>query len=83
MTVVVVDERGRLTIPSELQVRDTKAALIPAGPFMMIIPLPLQPVEASCDWLRSKASRKELKALAEIKARKDAVNRTRKRRQLR
>jgi bifunctional DNA-binding transcriptional regulator/antitoxin component of YhaV-PrlF toxin-antitoxin module len=35
MAVVIVDERGRLTIPSELHVRDTKATLIPAGPFLI------------------------------------------------
>ena len=82
MAVVVIDERGRLTIPSSLQVRDTKATLIPAGPFMIIIPLPTRPVEASSDWLRTKLSRKDLKALAEKQARKDAVKRAKRRKQL-
>jgi hypothetical protein len=82
MAVVVVDERGRLTIPSDFQVRDTKATLIPAGPFLIIIPLPTHPVEASGGWLRTKLSRKELKALAEKQARKDAVKRARRRKQL-
>jgi len=31
MAVVLVDERGRLTMPSDLQVRNTTATLIPAG----------------------------------------------------
>jgi hypothetical protein len=82
MAVVVIDGRGRLTIPSELQVRDTKATLIPAGPFMIIIPLPTRPVDASGDWLRTKLSRKDLKALAEKEARKDAVKRAKRRKQL-
>ena len=79
MAVVVVDERGRLTIPSELHVRDTKATLIPAGPFLIIVPIPSQPLVASSSWLRIKLSNKELKALAEKQARKDAVKRARRR----
>jgi len=82
LAVVVIDERGRFTIPSELQVRDTKATLIPAGPFMIIIPLPTRPVEASGNWLRTNRSRKELKVLAEKAARKDAVKRAKRRKQL-
>jgi len=53
MAVIVIDEHGRLTIPSKLQVRDTKATLIPAEPFMIIIPLPTHIVEASGGWLRT------------------------------
>jgi bifunctional DNA-binding transcriptional regulator/antitoxin component of YhaV-PrlF toxin-antitoxin module len=82
MAVVVIDQRGRLTIPSELQVRDTKATLIPAGPFMIIIPLPSRPVEASGGWLRTDRGRRELKFSAEKQARKDAVRRAKRRRQL-
>lgn len=79
MAVVLVDERGRLTIPSELRVRDTKATLIPAGPFLIVVPIPRQPLEASGSWLHTKLSSKELKALAEKQARKDAVRRARRR----
>ena len=82
MAVVVIDDRGRLTIPSELHVRDTKATLIPAGPFMIIIPLPSHPVEASGGWLRTKRSINELKSLAEKQARRDAVKRAKRRKQL-
>ncbi len=81
MAVVIVDERGRLTIPSELQVRNTKATLIPAGPFLIVIPLPKQPLTVSSSWLRTKLTRKELKALAEKQGRKDAVKRARRRKQ--
>ena len=82
MAVVAIDERGRLTIPSKLQVRDTKATLIPAGPFMIIIPIPTRPVEVSGGWLRTKLSRKELKTLAEKQAGRDAVKRAKRRKQL-
>ncbi len=82
MAVVVVDERGRLTIPSELRVRNTKAALIPAGSFLIIVPVPGQPLDASAGWLPSKLSTKELKILAEKEARKDAAKRAKRRKQV-
>jgi hypothetical protein len=82
MVVVAIDERGRLTIPSELQVRGTKATLIPAGPFMIIMPIPTRPVEVSGGWLRTKLSRKELKSLAGKQAGRDAVKRAKRRKQL-
>lgn len=81
MAVVVVDERGRLTIPSQLRVKDTKATLIPAGSFLIIVPIPSQPLEASANWLQTKIANKELKALAEKQARSDAVKRARRRKQ--
>jgi bifunctional DNA-binding transcriptional regulator/antitoxin component of YhaV-PrlF toxin-antitoxin module len=81
MAVVVVDERGRLTIPSEFDVRGTRATLIPAGPFLIVIPIPRQPLEASAKWLDSKRTRRELKALAERAARGDAVKRAKRRKQ--
>jgi virulence-associated protein VagC len=83
MTVVLVDERGRLTLPSEFRVRDTRATVIPAGSFLVIIPIPRQPLEASASWLQTKLGRKELKALAEKQARRDAVKKARRRKQAR
>jgi bifunctional DNA-binding transcriptional regulator/antitoxin component of YhaV-PrlF toxin-antitoxin module len=82
LAVVVVDDRGRLTIPKEFEVRGTRATVIPAGPFLIVVPIPPQPIEASSSWLESKLSRKELKALAEKAARKDAVGRAKKRKQI-
>ena len=81
MAVVVVDDRGRLTIPRELDIRSTRATLIPAGPFLVIVPIPSRPLEASASWLDTKLSRKELKALAEKAARKDALKRAKRRKQ--
>jgi len=81
MAVVVVDDRGRLTIPSEFDIRGTRATLIPAGPFLIIVPIPSRPLEASASWLDTKLSRKELKALAEKTARKDALKRAKRRKQ--
>jgi len=81
MAVVVVDERGRLTIPSEFDVRGTKATLIPAGPFLIVIPIPREPLETSAKWLGSKLTRKELKVVAERAARRDAMKRAKRRKQ--
>jgi len=75
VSVVTVDERGRLTIPKELGVRGTKAIIIPAGSFFVTIPLPTKPHEKACSWLPSNVERKELKAVAEKSAFENAVKR--------
>lgn len=82
MVVVPIDERGRLTIPKEFAVRATRATVIPAGPFLILIPLPSKPLEASASWLETKGGRSELKALSEESARRDAVRRTKRRKHL-
>lgn len=82
MAVVVVDERGRMTIPKEFDVRATRAAVIPAGSFFIVVPIPSEPLKVAGGWLKTKRDRRELKALAEKAARKDAVERARRRRQL-
>ena len=81
MPVVTVDERGRLTIPPEFRVRGTRATLIPAGPFLIVLPIPSRALEASASWLPTKLSRKELKAIADKAARRDALKRAGRRKQ--
>ena len=80
--MVAVDERGRLTIPKELQVRSISVTVIPAGPFFIIIPIPNRPLESSSKWLDTHRTRKDLKTLAERAARQDAVRRTKRRKQI-
>ena len=82
MTVVTVDERGRMTIPKELGVKKTRAIIIPAGSFFVTIPLPAQPHEHAGSWLPSKRERKELKALAEESALEDSLERAKRRKQV-
>jgi virulence-associated protein VagC len=82
MAVLVVDNRGRSTIPKEFELRDTKATLIPAEPFLIVVPIPRQPLEASASWLDSASSRKELKGMVEKVAREDATGRARRRKQI-
>lgn len=82
MALVSVDERGRLLIPKELGVRGARAIVIPAGSFFVIIPLPKQPSEFAKAWLSTHKGRSDLKAAAERSARKDAIARARRRKQI-
>lgn len=82
MTIVRVDERGRMTIPREIGVRGTRAIVIPAGSFFLTIPLPQSPHEEAKKWLITKKSRRELKNLAEAAAKEDALKRAKRRKQL-
>ena len=82
MSVVTVDERGRMTIPKDLHVKSTKAIIIPAGSFFVTIPLPTKPHEKASSWLPSKLESKELKALAEKSAFENAVKRAKRRKQI-
>jgi bifunctional DNA-binding transcriptional regulator/antitoxin component of YhaV-PrlF toxin-antitoxin module len=81
MAVVSVDERGRLSIPKELGIRTTRAILIPAGSFLVVVPIPKEPSESARGWLRTTKSRSELKTMAERLARREAVMRARRRKQ--
>ncbi|MEM1522242.1 MAG: hypothetical protein QW407_01515 [Thermofilaceae archaeon] len=82
VAVVRVDDRGRMVIPKEFGVRATRAVVIPAGSFLVVIPLPGAPHEKAGGWLTSARSRVELKRAAEEAARRDAVERARRRGQL-
>ena len=82
MAIAVVDEKGRLTLPKKLNIRDTRIIIIPAGSFLILIPIPPKPSEHATNWLKTNKSRRELKELAEKTALKDAVERTKRRNQL-
>lgn len=82
VAIVRVDERGRMVIPREFGVRATRAVVIPAGSFFVVIPLPGAPHEKAGRWLPSARSRAELKRAAEGAARRDAAERARRRGQL-
>jgi bifunctional DNA-binding transcriptional regulator/antitoxin component of YhaV-PrlF toxin-antitoxin module len=81
MSVVKIDERGRVTLPKLM--RDSeRAVVIPAGSFAVVIPVPRAPEVHAANWLSSKRSGKELKHTAEKRARDDAVKRAKRHRQL-
>ncbi len=80
MSVVKIDNRGRLTLSRELRGRD-KAVVINAGTFIVVIPLPQHPEIHALGWLGSKKSTANLKEIAEEKASEDAVSRARRHRQ--
>ncbi|MBS7247853.1 MAG: hypothetical protein QXW47_11815 [Candidatus Jordarchaeales archaeon] len=79
MAVVSVDERGRLTLPRNFGVRSTKAVVIPAGSFIVVIPLPGKPSEHAEGWLSTEKSARELKDEAERAAMMDARGRAERR----
>ncbi len=82
LSVVEIDERGRMTVPKKIGLRKSRAIVIPAGSFFVTIPLPTAPQKEAQKWLPSGKERKELKARAEALAREDAVKRAKRRRQL-
>jgi bifunctional DNA-binding transcriptional regulator/antitoxin component of YhaV-PrlF toxin-antitoxin module len=82
MSVVEIDERGRLTIPKKIGLRKSRALIIPAGTFFVTIPLPKTPQKEAENWISTEKERKELKIQAEKTAREDAVNRAKRRHQL-
>jgi len=82
MSIVVVDEKGRLTLPRETGIRKTRAVVIPAGSFIVIVPLPSKSSGYAGNRLDTRKRKGTLKKIAEKAARKDAVRRARRRKQL-
>ncbi len=82
MPVVEIDERGRMTIPKKIGVKQSRAIVIPAGSFFITIPLTGTPEKEAEKWLLTSKEYKELKGTAERCGREDAVSRAKRRRQL-
>jgi 4-hydroxyphenylpyruvate dioxygenase-like putative hemolysin len=82
MSVVEIDERGRMTIPRKIGLKKSRAIVIPAGSFFITIPLPENPEKQAQNWLPTTKSSQELKKEAEELAKEDAVSRAKRRRQL-
>lgn len=82
MSVVEVDERGRMTLPKKMGLRKSRVLIIPAGTFFVTVPLPKTPQKEAEKWLDTKKERKELKQLAEKAEMVDAVARAKRRKQL-
>jgi len=79
MSVVEIDERGRMTIPKKIGIKNSRAIVIPAGSFFITIPLSKAPEKDAEKWLPTGKERKELKIEAEKLAQEDAVNRAKRR----
>jgi len=82
MSVVEIDERGRMTVPKKFNLRKSRAIIIPAGSFFVTIPLPKAPQKEAEKWLPTNREHRELKNLAEKAATEDAVSRAKRRQQL-
>lgn len=82
MSVVEIDERGRMTIPKKIGVKKSRAIVIAAGTFFITIPLTKTPEKEAQNWLPTSRKRLELKVDAERLAKEDAINRAKRRHQL-
>jgi bifunctional DNA-binding transcriptional regulator/antitoxin component of YhaV-PrlF toxin-antitoxin module len=80
--VVEIDDRGRMTIPKEIGLRGSRAAIIPAGSFLVVIPIVGDPYQVAGGWLDADRDSRALKEEAEKEAAGDASERARRRRQL-
>lgn len=76
MSVVKVDAHRRIYVPKDIPIEADKVVIIPQGSAFLMLPVPKEPVEIDV-----KIPVKELKDIAEDKARRDAVGRASKRRQ--
>ena len=82
LSLVDIDDRGRMTIPKAIGLRGSRAAIIPAGTFLVIVPIIGEPYQLARSWLETERDTKELKELGEKKAAEDAVKRARRRKQM-
>jgi bifunctional DNA-binding transcriptional regulator/antitoxin component of YhaV-PrlF toxin-antitoxin module len=82
MSVVEIDERGRMNIPEKLGIKNTQALVISAGSYFITIPLSKTSEREAANWLSTDKDRPELKVEAEKLATEDAVNRAKRRHQL-
>ncbi len=81
MSVVEVDDRGRLTMPKEMGLRGKKVIVIPASTYFVVLPLPADPYKYAKDWLKTDEETADLKKEAEEEASRDAEDRARRRTQ--
>jgi bifunctional DNA-binding transcriptional regulator/antitoxin component of YhaV-PrlF toxin-antitoxin module len=72
MPVVEIDERGRMTIPKKMGLKESRAIVILAGQFFITIHLTKAPEKAAEKWLPTSKERGELKVEAEKLAQEDA-----------
>ncbi|MGD0071077.1 MAG: VapB-type antitoxin [Candidatus Bathyarchaeia archaeon] len=79
MSIVEIDERGRMTIPKKIGLKKSRAIVISAGSFFITIPIPKTPQKEAENWLPTNKAHQELKVEAEKLAREDAVNRAKRR----
>lgn len=75
MSIIELDERGRMTLPKDIRESmgmGNKILMINAGDHLKIIPLPSDPLKVLHGALKTKKSFKELRKQAEKTAEKEA-----------
>jgi len=77
MSVVKIDAQRRIYVPKVMPFKAEKAVIIPQGSAYLLIPVPKEPIEIDV-----KLPIKKLRTRAEERARKDVLERARRRSQL-
>ena len=75
MSIVEIDERGRITIPKEMRIEAEKALVISMGDTYMVVPIPKAPSEFNL-----KVSGKSAKEVAEGRLSSEVRGRAKRRR---
>lgn len=81
MAIAKVDDRGRIKLPPDMALPGETVVIINADSYFLGIPIPPDPLMSSGSWLKQSQDIKELKQIAEEKAREDAVRRAKRRKQ--
>lgn len=76
MSIVEIDDRGRVTIPKDMRVEADRALVIPMGESYMLVPIPRAPIE-----FETKESTKTAKETAEKRLKAEVRERMARRRQ--
>ena len=82
MSVVDIDERGRMTVPKDMGLRGGRAVVLSAGTFFIVVPLKGDPYDFGKDWLKTDKETLELKRSSESQASEDAVMRAKRKGQI-
>ena len=73
MTIVVtVDDRGRVKLPKGTVRPGDKVLIINAGRRLILIPIPLKPLEFSHGWIKASIDRRTARILADEAASREA-----------
>jgi hypothetical protein len=77
-----VDDRGRIKLSKEIAKPGSSVVIIDARTYFLGIPIEPDRVGTSGSWMKTKHNAEELKSIAEDEARRDALGRATRRKQL-
>ena len=80
--VATIEDRHRIRLPKGVARGAKSVVIIDAGSHFFGIPIPPDPLQASASWLKSHEDVPTLKKRAQEGARRDAIDRAKRRKQL-